>query len=335
MTARVRLVAVAALALAALAPAPLLAYLKLGFQVGSRTVTLHWVNQPTRYSITNSGVPSVTPSQFQSAVAAAFSTWEQVPSARFSGTFAGFTGARPFEDDGISVLGYASRPDLDRVLAATTFIINTTTGEIVESDIFFNSAFGWSTAQAGEPNRFDVQSIALHEIGHLLGLGHSALGETELRAAGGRRVIAAGAVMFPIAFSAGNVEERVLQADDIAGVSDIYPDGTFRTHTGSISGRVTKNGAGVYGAHVVAFNLQTGQMVGNFALSDTGAFAIAGLEPGAYAVRVEPLDDADLESFFDSASKVDAAFAPKFYERIVVAPRGGGSGEIEITVSAR
>jgi hypothetical protein len=148
-------------------------------------------------------------------------------------------------------------------------------------------------------------------------------------------VLASGAVMFPIAFSAGNVEERVLQPDDIAGTSDIYPDADFRTRTGSISGRVTKNGAGVYGAHVVAFNLQTGAMVGNFTLSNTGAFAIAGLEPGAYAVRVEPLDDADTESFFDSSSQLDAAFAPKFYERIVVAPRGGGSGEIEIKVNAR
>jgi hypothetical protein len=141
--------------------------------------------------------------------------------------------------------------------------------------------------------------------------------------------------MFPIAFSAGNIEERVLQADDVAGASDIYPDGSFRRATGTISGRVTKNGTGVFGAHVVAVNLQTGAMVGNFSLNSSGSFAIAGLEPGAYAVRVEPLDDADIDSFFDSASDVDLNFAPKFFERIVVAPRGGGSGEIEITVHAR
>ncbi len=322
-------------ALAALAPATVFAYLKLGIQIAGRTVAAQWRNLPVRYYVTNAGVPNVTSSQFQSAVAAAFSTWEGVPTSTFSAAFGGFTSAQPLNQDGMSVLGYAYRPDLDRVLAATTFVVNTTTGEIVESDIFFNSAFNWSTAAAGESARYDVQSIALHEIGHLQGLGHSALGETELRAGGGRRVIASGAVMFPIAFSAGNIEERTPEADDVAGVSDLYPSGDFRTHTGSIGGRVTKNGSGVYGAHVVAFNLKTGAMIGNFTLDQNGTFAIAGLDPGAYAVRVEPLDDADVASFFDPPPSPDLNFSPKFYENIVVAARGGSQGEIEIKVNPK
>jgi hypothetical protein len=331
---RAILSAVAAALTLLVSTTPLGAYLKLGFDTGTRMVTLHWEQLPARYFIANRGVPQVSVQQFQTAVAAAFATWEQVPTAAFSGTFAGLTNAAPFEDDGMSVLGYESRPELDRVLAATTFTINTITGEIVESDIFFNSAFEWSTAAGGVTGRFDVESVALHEIGHLLGLGHSAIGETELNSGGGRRVVASEAVMFPIAFSAGNVEERRLRADDVAGVSDLYADGGFRDRTGSISGRVTKNGAGVYGAHVVAFNLTTGTLVGNFSLTDSGSFSIAGLEPGAYALRVEPLDDADVESFFDAAD-VDVGFAPAFYERIVVAPRGGGAESVEIQVTPR
>jgi matrixin/carboxypeptidase family protein len=331
-----RLVAlVVVAACVALAPVTLFAYLKLGIQVAGRTVTAHWNSLPMRYFVTNAGTTNVTAGQFQTAIAAAFSTWEQVPTSTFSATFAGSTPARPLDQDGMSVLGYANRPDLDRVLGATTFIVNTTTGEIVESDIFFNSAFDWSTAPAGESGRFDLQSIALHEIGHLQGLGHSALGETELRAGGGRRVLASGAVMFPIAFSAGNIEERTLRPDDVAGISDIYPDNDFRSRTGSIGGKVTKNGAGVYGAHVVAFNLQSGEMVGNFSLDTNGTFAIAGLEPGPYVVRVEPLDDADIESFFDPPPAPDLQFGPKYYERIVIAPRGGSAGSIEIKVSPR
>ena len=57
---------------------------------------------------------------------------------------------------------------------------------MLESDVFFNAAFAWSTAPNGEPGRYDVQSIATHEAGHFFGLGHSALGEAEqIRAAGG------------------------------------------------------------------------------------------------------------------------------------------------------
>lgn len=324
-----------AMACSALSPVDLLAYLKLGVEVGGRTVAAHWNNLPVRYFVTNGGTTNVTAAQLQAAIASAFTTWEDVPTSTFSATFAGFTSARPLDQDSMSVLGYANRPDLDRVLGATTFVVNTTTGEIVESDIFFNSAFDWSTAQGGQTGRFDVQSIALHEIGHLQGLGHSALGETELRAGGGRRVLASGAVMFPIAFSAGNIEERTLRADDIAGISDIYPGNDFRTRTGSIGGKVTKNGSGVYGAHVVAFSLQTGAMVGNFTLDANGTFAIAGLEPGPYVLRVEPLDDADIDSFFDPPPDPDLRFAPKFYEQIVIAPRGGSSGSIEIKVDPR
>lgn len=327
--------AVLVLGALAMAPVNLLAYLKLGVEVGGRTLAAHWNRLPVRYYVTNAGTANVTAGQSQPAIAAAFSTWEAVASSTFSATFAGFTPAQPLDQDGMSVLGFANRPDLDRVLGATTFVVNTTSGEIVESDIFFNSAFPWSTAQGGESGRYDLQSIALHEIGHFQGLGHSALGETELRAGGGRRVLASGAVMFPIAFSAGNIEERTLLPDDIAGISDIYPESDFRTRTGSIGGKVTKNGQGVYGAHVVAFNLQTGDLIGNFSLDASGTFAIAGLEPGPYVLRVEPVDDAEVESFFDPPPSPDLAFAPKFHDKIVIAPRGGSAGSVEIKVTPR
>ena len=81
----------------------------------------------------------------------AFATWEAVPTASIAFQFAGFTSAVPFDDDGISVFGFDAQPDLDRVLGATTFVVDMLTGEIVESDVFFNSIFTWSTAAAGEP----------------------------------------------------------------------------------------------------------------------------------------------------------------------------------------
>jgi hypothetical protein len=324
-------------ALTILAAAPAAAYLKYGTDVGTRTVVARWHQFPVRYFVRESGTAGVSAQQFQSAVSRAFGTWHAVSSATTSSQFAGFTQALPQPGDGANVLGFFNDPDpkLDRALAATRFLFDRVTGEIAEADILFKPDFTWSTAPAGEPNRYDVESIAVHEIGHLLGLSHSALGETELVAPAIRRMIAAEAVMFPIAFPAGNISERTLRADDIAGISDIYGTGAFQRQTGSISGRVTKNGAGVFGAHVVAFSPATGKLVGGFSLDRDGNFVIAGLDPGPHVLRAEPLDDGDVESFFSETADVDLDFRVKLHERVVVVPRGGGTRNIEIKVTPK
>jgi hypothetical protein len=310
------------------------AYLKLGTDLGNRTVTVRWQRFPIRYFITNRDIAGVSAQQFQTAVTRAFTTWHAVEHTQTSSQLAGFTQAVPVRGDGATIIGYQSRPDMDRTLAFTSFVVDAISGELVESDISFNSFFDWSTSESGTNGRFDVESIALHEIGHLLGLSHSALGETELRA-GGRRVLAAEAVMFPVAFSPGDISERRLKADDIAGISDIYGTQEFKDETGSISGRVTKNGTGVIGAHIVAFNPASGKLVGGFSLSNDGSFVIAGLEPGPHVLRAEPLDDGDLESFFDEDLNVDLNFRVKIHERVVVVPRGGGTQNIEIRVTPK
>ena len=306
------------------------AYLKLGTNVGDRIVNLRFSSFPVRYFVTNRDVPGVTAPQAQQAVDRAFDSWAAVPNVNIPAEFVGFTGANPSTGDGINVIGFQNRPDLERVLGSTSFTVDTVTGEILESDIFFNSTFAWSVASAGEPNRQDFESIALHEIGHLLGLGHSMLGETEL-AGGGRRVLAAEAAMFPIAFSAGAVN-RSLHADDIAGMSDIYGTDTFRRSVGSITGRVTKNGSGVVGAHIVAFNPATGKLIAGFSLSEDGTFTVGGLDPGPHVVRVEPLDDADIGSFIDPSLDVDVDFRPAFHPKLVAVPRGGAARGIELRV---
>ncbi len=55
-------------------------------------------------------------------------------------------------------------------------------------------------------NGFDIETVALHELGHILGLQHSDV---------------AGSVMFPSV--ASNFTKRVLTADDLGGIRDLYP----------------------------------------------------------------------------------------------------------------
>ena len=313
---------------------PSFAYLKFGYEANGKQHTLKWTTNPVRYFVTDAGVDGVTSTQFQAAIGKAFDTWAAVPTASVSYQFAGFTQNLPGEDDGRTTLGFVNEPSLDRVLASTSYLIDDITGELVESDITFNSAFLWSVAAAGDKARWDLQSIATHEIGHLSGLGHSEIGETELTASG-RRVLSTASVMFPIALGLGDISGRTLRADDIAGISDLYPDGQFNQTTGSLSGHVTKAGRGVYGAHIVAFDTRSGDMVGNFSLSTSGQFSIAGLRPGSYVVRVEPIDDADTESFFDVSEPTDVSFRAAYYSTLVVVPKGGDSGNIEIAVVAK
>lgn len=311
---------------------PAHAYLKLGAMVNGTVVDVTW-REPVRYFISDRGTSGVSATDMRDAVGRAAATWAAVESAQVEFAFQGMTAAIPDVVDGRTTIGFQDRPDLEQVLGATSFMIDTTTGAIVEADIFFNTRFLWSVSAAGTPGRIDLESVALHELGHLLGLSHSALGETEMQASGNRRVTASGAVMFPIAMSSGTIAERVLHADDVAGVSDLYPMPSSTMSTGSIVGRVTKNGQGVLGAHVVAFNPENGVLIANFSLNPRGEFVIARLPPGPYVLRVEPLDDADSESFF--STPIDVDFRVTYAPRMVIAPEGGSSRSIEIRVNPK
>ena len=328
-----RLIAIVAALILTVGSSSSLAYLKLGAMVNGEVVDATWHQQPIGYFISERDGNGVSANDLAGAVQRATSTWSAVDSANVGFTFMSMTTAQPQGGDARNTIGFLDRPDLDRVLAATSFMVDAQTGSIFEADIFFNTRFMFSVAPGGQADRTDLESVALHELGHLLGLGHSGLGETERTSNGGRRVLGSGAVMFPIALTPGATADRVLQPDDIAGISDLYPTAPAAFDTGGIVGRVTKNGQGVHGAHVAAFNPETGVVIANFTLNANGEFVIARLPPGAYILRVEPIDDAEPDSFFPIP--VDTNFRVTYAPRMVVAPQGGSSTPIEIRVDPK
>ncbi len=146
-------------------------------------------------------------------------------------------------------------------------------------------------------------------------------------------------VMAPFAIQ-DQTDQRVLLYDDIAGITEIYPDQSSQPAVGSIQGKVTSNGADVFGAHVVA--MDSGGTVVTSAMSGRdGTYTIRFLPSGDYRVYAEPLDrpvsSQHLPQFF---STLNTDFGTTYFgdtrvlsdARTVAVTSGDASGGIDVHV---
>lgn len=153
--------------------------------------------------------------EFQ-AVRNAFATWASVVNFTFTEVLPTanpdiLIGWRPANDPDHSMVG--------GVLAHADFPpgCSVVTNTLPKPVHFDDQEHTWNIGAA--PNTFDVETVALHEIGHILGLAHSNV---------------AGAVMFPTVSS--NFTKRALTQDDIDGIRSLYPGcGTPLTPIGPIT----------------------------------------------------------------------------------------------------
>ena len=196
---------------------------------------------PVSYWINAKGLAQLSNGSEFAAVQAAFRTWENVQSADVRFNYMGTTSIAGVDHDGVNVVSFSdpSTPLGSGTIAATFTFFKSEIGSdnvihqvIDEADILFNPALDFSTS--AEAGKFDVQSIITHEIGHFLGLDHSAM---------------VSSVMVPFGV-VSQLDQRTLAYDDIAGINEIYPKAT--APTGLIQGTIRSGLSTVFGANVVA-----------------------------------------------------------------------------------
>ena len=248
----------AALILALALPAT--AAVRLTYQLNGTPVPVSWApgSFPIHYSV-DSRISTKLGST--DAIDRAFADWTTVPGTAISFQSNGVvTGAKPGKD------GMNSISMTDGLFSGQNFIALTTnwydeSAHVTEADIQIDPG-----VFAGN---YNVQQVVEHEVGHLLGLDHSAV---------------LSSMMYPYVGFNG---VPALDSDDKVAIANLYPKTTRPGAT--LSGRVMGDSGGIYAAQVVALN-DAGEPAASTLTDQNGDFEMDGVPAGNYRLYAEPLD---------------------------------------------
>lgn len=181
---------------------------------------LFWPTSCIQYNMNRRGTNELDLNEARISIGAAFSAWSEITcegggtakmtfsaGADISCKKSEFnkTGANVnvvlFQDEKWNYRG------IDGTLAKTSVTYSDETGEILDADIEVNTANNTVTLSdvPGEVD-YDLESIMVHEVGHFIGIAHSA---------------DSNAIMAP-SYSPGDIK-RELTPDDVAALCAIYP----------------------------------------------------------------------------------------------------------------
>ncbi len=195
------------------------------------------------------------------------------------------------------------------IVAVTQYVVDTNTTYIQEADIILNDSI--HTFSSTSTNTKYLGNVITHEVGHLLGMGHS-------------QVINA-SMFYELRKGQSSINE-----DDDSGIRYLYGSTTLGTISGTIAGG--NDATSVFGAHVSAFSLKEGKIISASVSDSNGDFTINNLPlDDTYFIFTEPLNNlSSLPGYYDVAKKdfcdSNKDYKGSFFQRCFGSDRGNPYG---------
>jgi hypothetical protein len=185
---------------------------------------VEWSRACVSYRINEVGTQNISDAEpglsaeLERAVTDSFDTWDDVECSRMELVYDGITeltAAEFNQRSGAQNLNLVVWRDENwgavasrQTFALTSVSYNPNTGEIADADIEINAQwYPISTSDPVEDGHIDLRNTLVHEVGHFVGLDHTAVREATMYASA----------------DIGETNKRTLHEDDIEGICHIYP----------------------------------------------------------------------------------------------------------------
>ncbi len=186
-----------------------------------RTVT-YYVNTNLRV-MGGSMVPEVTSTEFVTAVSQAIDAWNSVCGSDVRVVLAGSTSNVKATNDSMNVIMWDDRTTAEgsyrgspTPLAFAVPVVSN--GVVSDCEVIVNGENTDTISVDGSASGYDLKTIMIHEIGHCLGLDHTASPPTYTSS----NSILLNSVMFA-GLAAGDLTKRTLSQDEVDAMECLYP----------------------------------------------------------------------------------------------------------------